>query len=108
MTYLIISTAFGQEIRTKNNGNLILEDIPSIPQSIKDDLAKFQNVRSASFRGFHNVNEGLYISTRFGNVSQLHFVQEPGSARNQITYFQEPIGSVSVPPTDQSIVFTMD
>lgn len=108
MTYLFISTAFGQEIRTKNNGNLILEDIPSIPQSIKDDLAKFQNVRSASFRGFHNANEGLYISTRFANVSQLHFVQEPGSARNQITYFQEPIGSVSVHPTDQSIVFTMD
>lgn len=108
MTFLVISTAFGQEIRTKNNGNLILEDIPSIPQSIKDDLVKFQNVRSASFRGFHNVNEGLYISTRFGNVSQLHFVQEPGSARNQITYFQEPIGSVSVHPTNQSIVFTMD
>ena len=108
ITYLFISTAFGQEIRTKNNGNLILEDIPSIPQSIKDDLAKFQNVRSASFRGFHNANEGLYISTRFGNVSQLHFVQEPGSARNQITYFQEPIGSVSVHPTNQSIIFTMD
>ena len=108
LTFLVISTAVGQEIRTKNNGNLILEDIPSIPQSIKDDLVKFQNVRSASFRGFHNENKGLYISTRFGNVSQLHFVQEPGSARNQITYFQEPIGSVSVHPTDQSIVFTMD
>ena len=108
LTFLVISTAFGQEIRTKNNGNLILEDIPSIPQSIKDDLVKFQNVRSASFRGFHNENEGLYISTRFGNVSQLHFVQEPGSARNQITYFQEPIGSVSVHPTNQSIIFTMD
>ena len=31
-----------QETRTENNGNLILEDIPLIPQSIKDDLSKFQ------------------------------------------------------------------
>ena len=28
-----------QEARTENNGNLILEDIPIIPQSIKDDLS---------------------------------------------------------------------
>ena len=34
-------------IRTENNGNLILEDIPIIPQSIKDDLSKFQ-VQSVS------------------------------------------------------------
>ena len=43
-----------QETRTENNGNLILEDIPLIPQSIKDDLSKFQNVRSAGFRGFNH------------------------------------------------------
>jgi dipeptidyl aminopeptidase/acylaminoacyl peptidase len=101
-------TSFAQETRTKNNGNLILEDVPAIPQSIKDDLKRYQNVRSASFRGFHNENEGLYISTRFGNVSQLHYVQSPGAARNQVTYFQEPIGSVAMHPTDQSIIFTMD
>ncbi len=101
-------TSFAQEIRTENNGNLILEDVPAISQSIKDDLKRYQNVRSASFRGFHNGNEGLYISTRFGNVSQLHYVQSPGAARNQVTYFQEPIGSVATHPTDQSIIFTMD
>ena len=59
-----------QETRTENNGNLILEDIPIIPQSIKDDLSKFQNVRSAGFRGFNHGN-GIFITTRFGNVSQL-------------------------------------
>ena len=31
-----------QEARTENNGNLILEDIPIIPQSIKDDLSNFR------------------------------------------------------------------
>lgn len=70
LTYFSISITLGQEIRTQNNGNLVLEDIPNIPESIKDDLVKFQNVCSASFRGFHNEIEGLYISTRFGNYKK--------------------------------------
>ena len=97
-----------QETRTENNGNLVLENIPHIPTSVKQDLSKFQNVRSAAFRGFGNEKEGLFISTRFGNVSQLHFVEGPGAARNQITYFQEPIGSVAIHPNESSIAFSMD
>ena len=31
----VVSTLFAQETRTENNGNLILEDIPAIPGSIK-------------------------------------------------------------------------
>ena len=104
----VVSTLYAQETRTENNGNLILEDIPAIPGSIKEDLSKFQNVRSAAFRGFNNQDEGLFISTRFGNVSQLHLVKSAGAARNQITYFQEPIGSVTMHPTKSSIAFTMD
>ena len=104
----VFSTLFAQESRTENNGNLILEDIPAIPGSIKEDLSKFQNVRSAAFRGFNNQDEGLFISTRFGNVSQLHLVKNAGAARNQITYFQEPIGSVTMHPIKSSIAFTMD
>ena len=72
---------------TKNNGNLILEDIPPIPDEIVKELNRFQNVRSGSFRGFTNSGSELFISTRFGNVSQLHLVKTPGGARKQITYF---------------------
>ena len=93
---------------TANNGNLIMEDIPTIPQGLKDDLRKFQNVRSGSFRGFDSSGKQIYISTRFGNVSQLHLVKKPNGARNQITYFEEPIGSVSKQPYGDSVVFTMD
>ena len=93
---------------TENNGNLILEDIPSIPQALVDDLNKFQNVRSGSFRGFDSSGSQLFISTRFGNVSQLHLVKTPGGARKQVTYFDEPIGSVTHQPNGELIAFTMD
>ena len=81
---------------TVNNGNLILEDIPTIPQTIKDDLKRYQNVRSGSFRSFTDTGDSIYISTRFGNVSQLHVVDQPGGARKQITFFDEPVGSLSL------------
>jgi hypothetical protein len=35
---------------TTNNGNLVLEDIPEIPNAIVSDLNRYQNVRSANFR----------------------------------------------------------
>ncbi|MCJ7815750.1 MAG: hypothetical protein MUP31_06835, partial [Xanthomonadales bacterium] len=33
-----------------NNGNLVMEDIPEIPQSVVADLNRYQNVRSAGFQ----------------------------------------------------------
>ena len=111
LALLLAITSLGlsaEDRRLENNGNLILENIPQIPMSIKEELSKFQNVRSAAFRGFSNTEDGVFISTRFGNVSQLHHVGSPGAARTQITYFEEPIGSTSIHPTGSSIAFTMD
>ena len=94
--------------RTENNGNLILKNIPIIPENIKNDLTRYQNIRSAPFRGFNREGNEIFITTRFGNVSQLHRVRKQGGAREQITFFEEPIGSISRKPGGQSIAFTMD
>jgi len=96
------------ETRTENNGQLVLQDIPPIPQSIVDQLNRYQNVRSASFRGWDMDGSGMYVSTRFGEVNQLHKVDRAGGARRQLTFFQEPIGSVSTRPEHQQLAFTMD
>lgn len=96
------------EKRTLNNGNLILEDIPEIPQQLVDDLNRYQNVRSASFSGWSETGDSLYIKTRFGDVRQLHRVDKPGGARHQLTFFKEPVGQVAIRPNSQSLAFTMD
>ena len=96
------------ETRTLNNGNLILEDVPYVPEKIRQELKGYQNIRSASFRGFKPDNEGVFISTRFGDVGQLHVVEKPLGMRKQVTFFDEPIGSVSVQPNGELIAFTMD
>ncbi len=71
MTYILLFStvvAFANE-RTENNGNLILKNIPLIPESIEQDLTQYQNVRSAPFRGFNKEGDEIFITTCFGNVS---------------------------------------
>ncbi len=91
-----------------NNGNLIMEDVPQIPAAIVDDLNRFQNVRSASFMDWTNDGSGVYVSTRFGDVDQIHRVDMAGGARRQITFYKEPVGSVTRQPGGSSVIFTRD
>ena len=94
--------------RTANNGNLVMEDIPDIPAEIVNDLNRYQNVRSASFREWTEDGRGMYISTRFGDVSQIHRVDMAGGARTQVTFYNEPIGGVTRQPGGRNIIFTRD
>ncbi|MBB3168970.1 S9 family peptidase [Simiduia aestuariiviva] len=94
--------------RTANNGQVILEDIPAVPESIVEDLNRYQNVRSAPVLTWTADGKALYIATRFGDVDQLHRVDKPGGARHQLTFFEEPLGGVSRQPKGSLIAFTMD
>jgi len=95
-------------VTTANNGNLVMEDIPPIPDEIVGDLNRYQNVRSAGFRDWTADSKGIYVSTRFGDVSQIHRVDMPGGARHQITFYNEPIGGVSRQPGGSNVIFTRD
>lgn len=108
ITLLLAPFAQAVTERTANNGNLVMQDVPEIPESIARDLNRYQNVRSAPFRDFSFDGKAIYISTRFGDVSQLHKVDKPGGARQQLTFFKEPIGSVSRQPDGDKLAFTMD
>ena len=61
-----------------NSGNLVMEDIPAIPQSVVANLNRYQNVRSAGFKAWTEDGEGIFVTTRFGDVSQIHHVGHSG------------------------------
>ncbi len=107
---LLAAAAFAASVsRTEaNNGNLVMEDVPPIPADIVDDLNRYQNVRSAYFEGWQEDGSGIYISTRFADVDQLHRVDAPGGARHQLTYYREPIGDVAPQPQGGRVLFTRD
>lgn len=104
----ITAASHAVETRSANNGNLVMEDIPAIPTATENAVKRYQNVRSAGFRDWSADSQSLFITTRFGDVSQLHRVDQPGGARHQMTFFDEPLGAVQRQPDGQDMLFSMD
>ena len=93
---------------TANDGNLVMEDVPPIPASLVETLNRYQNVRSAGLTGWTEDGSGIYITTRFGDLNQLHRVDMPGGARRQLTFFNEPVYGATRRPGGSQLVFTRD
>jgi len=91
-------------------GNMILEDVPETPEAITSRIQQYQSTRSASFADWIPNDAGMLISTRFGNTSQLHTVNSPSGARNQISFFDEPVSNGSFCPSADynGFLFTKD
>lgn len=93
------------QVDRKELGNLIIENIPEIPQQLKDRIFQYQSTRSASFQDWLHNDEGILISTRFGETAQFHKVKMPGGSREQITFFNEPVGGATVCPDKTKNIF---
>jgi len=107
---LLTSTTSATEVqrRTANDGQLVMEDIPPIPASLPQSLSRYQNIRSASFAGWSKDSKSILIKTRFDHVTQLHRVNEPGGARYQLTFGEEPVGEVLLQPKSKLLALTLD
>jgi dipeptidyl aminopeptidase/acylaminoacyl peptidase len=101
--FLSFTQTFSQ-VDKKEVGNLVMENIPEIPQQLKDRIFQYQNTRSASFQDWLH-DGGILISTRFGETAQFHKVQKPGAYREQITFFNEPVGGATLCPDKSKNVF---
>ncbi|MEO1231132.1 MAG: alpha/beta fold hydrolase [Myxococcota bacterium] len=87
-------------------GNLVFEGVPETPPELRENLRRYQNVRPAAFEGWSKA--GVLISTRFGETAQVHEVDKPGGARDQLTFFDEPVAWVSVSPRGDRFAFGQD
>ncbi|MBZ0268776.1 prolyl oligopeptidase family serine peptidase [bacterium] len=86
--------AAGDQPEVREIGQLVFDGIPEIPERIVEKTQQYQNVRHATLAGWAP-DGGLMISTRFGEVDQIHHVASPGAARRQITFFTEPVRNAS-------------
>jgi protease II len=89
------------------DGNLVMENIPEIPASVVERLQQYSNIRSAGFSDFAP-DGGIYITTRFGETTQIHHVAEPMGMRRQVTFYDERTGGATVRPGSDQFVFTKD
>jgi hypothetical protein len=89
-------------------GQLVLQNVPETPVTVRDRLIQYNNTRSAGFQDF-TPDGGILIATRFGDTPQIHAVAMPMGARTQLTYYAEPVGGASVRPgSNGNFVFAKD
>jgi dipeptidyl aminopeptidase/acylaminoacyl peptidase len=78
-------------------GNLTFENIPEAPADLAEKLEGYLNARQATPLGWSPQGQ-LLIATRFGDVDQLHLVDQAGGARHQLTFLHEPIAEAAFSP----------
>ncbi|MEM9741117.1 MAG: alpha/beta fold hydrolase [Pseudomonadota bacterium] len=81
---------------TRTVNQLVMRGVPAFPEAALNRVRQYSNARSAGSVGF--IGDELLIKTRFGQTAQLHRVKAPRGAREQITFFAEPVGEVALPP----------
>ena len=94
--------------RTANDGQLVMEGIPEIPEDLAPVLDRYQEIHTARFAAWSQDSKSIFIKTQPGNVTQLHRVSEPGGARSQITFGKEPVGEVVAQPNGNLLALTRD
>ncbi len=89
--------------------NLVAEGIPSISEELKADVGRYLDFRLAGFQDWHPERRAVLLTTRFADVNQLHVVEQPNGARQQLTFGAERVlGGEFMPLDGNSVVFVRD
>ncbi len=87
---------------------LTAEQMPPVPLELAERVRPYLESRGAGFAGWDPATRAVLISTRFGNVSQLHRVAAPMGARTQISFEAEPVSGSYAPGKGDVIVVMKD
>jgi len=93
----------------QERGNLILEGIPSLDPALAERVERYLHTRQASFVDWLP-DGGMLITTRFGEVDQIHRLTAPLGMREELTFFPEPVTVARAPqvPGAEGFVFLKD
>ncbi len=91
---LFIGPLFAADLPSNLHG----EGVPPIPSALTEELDHYNNIRAAALLDWHPVKREILISTRFGDVPQVHRVAMPGGARTQLTFFPDRTGGARYRP----------
>jgi dipeptidyl aminopeptidase/acylaminoacyl peptidase len=106
----MLCCALGAAAATRSGGNsLTYDNIPEPAAALSERLDAYLSARQATPLGFSPKGQ-LLISTRFGDVDQLHLVEKPGGERRQLTFLREPVteGAFSPDPLRGAYVYLKD
>jgi dipeptidyl aminopeptidase/acylaminoacyl peptidase len=82
----------------QERGNLVLEGIPAPDPQLAERVERYLHTRQASFLDWLP-DGGMLITTRFGEVDQVHRLSSALGMREELTFFPEPVTAARAPQT---------
>src|SRR5271170_6439279 len=83
--------------------NLKPEGLPAIRQDVFDAINRYTEYRAATLLDWAPTKRGeILISTRFGDVPQIHRVRTPGGSRQQLTFFPDRVTEALYNPVNSN------
>ena len=105
----LVAPVLAQQTVVPPPENLVLDGVPPVPASVVDLAGRYNENRSAFPTDWHPQRRELLIGTRFANTFQAHLVKMPAGARQQLTFFNEPVyGGKFQPTSGDYLVFQKD
>ena len=110
MNRLLFAALLAGTIATPASGEvakpaaLTADGVPAVPETLAAATRPYMEARAAGFAGWNARDKSMLISTRFGNVNQLHSVAMPMGMRRQISFEVEPLGGSWSPNGDVLLV----
>jgi dipeptidyl aminopeptidase/acylaminoacyl peptidase len=83
---------------------IVADGAPAVPTALAAKSRPYMEFRTASFAGWNVADKSMLISTRFGDVAQLHSVAAPMMDRRQISFEAEPVRGSWSPKGDVLVV----
>ena len=109
VTLLLAATVFAQVDTVTPGDNLVSAGIPPIQAAIAREVGRYTEFRSAALSSWNPARREMLITTRFGDVPQIHYVKFPGGARTQLTFFADRVAGASFgPKRDDYFLFSKD
>ncbi len=83
---------------------IVADGAPVVPEALAAKTRPYMEFRTASFSGWNVADKSMLITTRFGDVAQLHSVAAPMMDRRQISFEAEPVRGSWSPKGDALVV----
>jgi dipeptidyl aminopeptidase/acylaminoacyl peptidase len=91
----------------REHGNLVYDNIPAADPALAARVGRYLGSRQATLLDW--LPEGsLLIATRFGDTEQVHRVAAPSGAREQLTFYAEPVTFARAAESGGGFVFLRD
>ena len=91
----------------RERGNLMFDNVPVPDRTLVARLSRYLESRQARLLDW--LPDGsLLIATRFGETEQLHRLAAPMGAREQLTFYAEPVSFARAAPAGGGFVYLKD